>query len=64
MAASQTEFGKYYNFADILSAFRKGPRSFTTATARTFPFIPIIKSSTNGGNFHWQVIKTYVGREG
>lgn len=28
IAASQTEFGKYYNFADILSGFRKGNKEF------------------------------------
>ncbi|HEY9009281.1 GH3 family domain-containing protein [Ohtaekwangia sp.] len=28
IAASQTEFGKHYNFADILSGFRKGDKEF------------------------------------
>jgi hypothetical protein len=37
MAASQTEFGKYYNFADILSAFRKGPREFYNRYRQNVP---------------------------
>jgi hypothetical protein len=28
ITASQTEFGKYYNFADVLHGFRKGDREF------------------------------------
>ena len=28
IAASQTEFGKYYNFSQILSAFRSGHKQF------------------------------------
>ena len=28
ITASQTEFGKYYNFADILNGFRKGDKEF------------------------------------
>src|SRR6187401_3564717 len=28
ITASQTEFGKYYNFSDILSGFRKGDKEF------------------------------------
>lgn len=35
--ASQTEFGKYYNFPDILKKFRKGGRSFYTAYKSIVP---------------------------
>ncbi|PZR36737.1 MAG: GH3 auxin-responsive promoter [Azospira oryzae] len=31
ITASQTEFGKYYNFNDILNSFRKSPRGFHEA---------------------------------
>ena len=31
ITASQTEFGKYYNFNDILNSFRKSPRGFYEA---------------------------------
>ena len=37
MEASRTEFGKYYNFQDILKAFRKGEKEFHSVFARNIP---------------------------
>ncbi|HET9054055.1 MAG TPA: GH3 auxin-responsive promoter family protein, partial [Cyclobacteriaceae bacterium] len=37
MEASRTEFGKYYNFQDILKSFRKGERDFHKVFSRSIP---------------------------
>jgi len=37
IAASQTDFGKYYNFQDILHAFRRGNKDFYTKFKRSIP---------------------------
>lgn len=37
MEASHTEFGKYYNFQDILNAFRKGEKDFHKVYAKKVP---------------------------
>lgn len=37
MEASHTEFGKYYNFQDILRAFRKGEKEFHKVFSRNIP---------------------------
>lgn len=37
IAASQSDFGKYYNFPDILNAFRKGDKDFYTIFKRNIP---------------------------
>jgi len=37
ITASQTEFGKYYNFPDILTHFRKGNNDFYTAFKGSIP---------------------------
>jgi hypothetical protein len=37
IAASQTDFGKYYNFQDILHAFRKGDKDFYRIFKRNIP---------------------------
>ena len=37
MEASRTEFGKYYNFQDILKAFRKGEKEFHRVFSRNIP---------------------------
>jgi GH3 auxin-responsive promoter len=37
MEASHTEFGKYYNFPDILKAFRKGEKDFHKAFRQSIP---------------------------
>lgn len=37
MEASHTEFGKYYNFKDILRAFRKGEKDFHKAFKENIP---------------------------
>jgi hypothetical protein len=37
MEASHTEFGKYYNFQDILKAFRKGEKEFHNVFSRNIP---------------------------
>lgn len=37
IAASQTDFGKYYNFQDILNAFRKGDKNFYSMFRQNIP---------------------------
>ncbi len=37
ISASQTDFGKYYNFQDILNAFRKGDKDFYKIFKRNIP---------------------------
>jgi len=37
IAASQTDFGKYYNFQDILHAFTKGDKDFYKIFKRNIP---------------------------
>lgn len=37
IAASQTDFGKYYNFQDVLGAFRKGDKEFYKIFKRNIP---------------------------
>jgi hypothetical protein len=37
MEASHTEFGKYYNFQDILKSFRKGEKEFHHVFSRNIP---------------------------
>ena len=37
MEASRTEFGKYYNFQDILKAFRKGEKEFHNVFRKNIP---------------------------
>lgn len=37
IAASQTDFGKYYNFQDILKAFRKGDKNFYSMFRQNIP---------------------------
>src|SRR6476620_8168299 len=37
IAASQTEFGNFYNFQDILNSFRKGNRGFYEAFSSSVP---------------------------
>jgi hypothetical protein len=37
ITASQTEFGKYYNFADVLNGFRKGDKEFYNRFKKQVP---------------------------
>jgi hypothetical protein len=37
IAASQSDFGKYYNFQDILNAFRKGDKNFYSMFKQNIP---------------------------
>ena len=50
ITANGTEFGKYYNFSEILNGFRKTIRNSTDASSQKFPFIHTTKCITTGGN--------------
>lgn len=64
MEASRTEFGKYYNFQDILKAFRKGDKEFHTVFSRNIPIHTYNKMYTDWWKLSLKGVKniTWPGR--
>ena len=54
ITASQTEFGKYHNFADVLNGFRKGDKEFYKRFKKQVPIHTYNKIILNGGSLRLQ----------
>jgi hypothetical protein len=64
MAASQTEFGKYYNFGDVLDGFRKGDKEFYNRFKKQVPIHTYNKIHAEWWKLALRVRETYAGRDG